>query len=359
MRVALTACLLVLVSGTANLDAAVASESNSDSTIETIPAKQIRLSKPLFPQSQLKRRREAWVHLTYCIDEEGDIQNISVLESSGNSAFDKSAANAVQRFEFEPALRDGIPVWQSRNEVVIRFVISDAGLGASNNFIRRHREISELIDHQNLAEANQLFWDTYENFELTLYELGKLWAQRVRYEALVGDVHRLDMALHRATASHGAFIDADSYIRLLGLRAQVQLRLGKYHEALHSYNDLVEATSERHEQVLALTPTIGKLQAMIDDDSVWQISAEVRQRGDCAYCDDSWEFIPVRNRFTIANIAGRLESIDMRCDNKRVESTISDSVEWQIHDEWGTCHVQFYGDPGTTFNVVMLPGDDA
>ena len=326
-----------------------------DSIQQTIPAKQTSRAAPKYPGTQLRRGREAWVHVTYCIDESGDIQNVSVLDSIGNDAFDRAAIKTVQQWKFDPAMQDGQPAWQSRNEVFVLFAIEGGELGASADFIRRHRKIGELIENQKLQEADKLFWDVYENFSLSLYELGKLWALRVRYEALIGDLYRVDMALHRATASHGTYIDKKSYIQLLSLHAQVQLGLGKYYEALHSFNDLVDVTSEDAEEVLALKPTFEKVRALIDDDKPWSIKAEVRQRGDCAFCNDSWEFTPLRNDFTFDNVEGTLKSIDMRCDHKRFETAVSELVEWHIPEKWGQCHIQVYGEPGTKFDVVMLP----
>jgi hypothetical protein len=88
-----------------------------------------------------------------------------------------------------------------------------------------------------------------------------------------------------------------------------------------------------------------------------KIDAEVRTKDECNVCNNSWAFTPVRNDFSFANIAGTLESIEMRCNHKRYESAVSGHVEWHIPDDWGTCHVQVYGEPGTTFDVLMLPSD--
>ena len=322
---------------------------------QAVPAKQINQAAPVFPQLELRRGREAWVHLTYCINEEGTTQNISVLDSVGTDAFEKAAIKTVQKWEFEPALQDGKPVWQSRNEIYIQFALSDSDLGASRKFATRFRRMSKLIEEQKFQEADELFWEVYRRFDLSLYELAKLWAQRVRYEAAVGDTYKLHMALSRATASDGKWIDSKSYIRLLEARTRVELKLGRYHDARGSFRELIDATSETAEEVVALKPTFENLHSVIESDAGFRIKAEVRQRYDCAYCSDSWHFTPVRNDFTFTNVVGALKSIDMRCDHKRFEALASELVDWHIDDRWGTCHIQVYGEPGTTFDVVMLP----
>ena len=219
--------------------------------------------------------------------------------------------------------------------------------------------MGKLIEEKDHEAADELFREVYNNHDLSLYELGKLWAQRVRIDALQGDFYKMNMALERATASHGSWTEKDSYVQLLKLQTQVELHLGKYHEAIHSFNDLVDATGEEADEVTALQPAIDRLRSMIDIDTVLQIPAEIRARGDCTYCNDSWNFTPVRNDFTFSNINGTLKSIDMRCDHKRFEAIVSDDVEWHIPEKWGKCHIQVYGEPGTTFDVLMLPADNS
>ena len=330
-----------------------------ESIRESTPALQTKRDAPEYPWSELRRGREAWVHVTYCIDETGAIQNVSILDSIGNEKFDKAAIDTVRNWAFEPAIQNGKPAWQSRNEVYIRFAIENEDLGASRKFVRQFKKLGEYIEDGDLEQADKLFRQVYESEKLTLYELGKLWAQRVRYEAKVGDYYRLNMALKRATASHGSWIEPENYIRFLKLRTQVEMHLGKYNQALHSFKDLKDAAGENAEVVTSLLPAVENLRAMIDGDRVLQISAEVRERGDCIYCNDSWDFTPVRSAFTITNIKGELASLDMRCDNKRFEAKIADLVEWHIPDDWGKCHIQVYGEPGTTFDVLMLPNADS
>ncbi len=343
-----------------NSEVATAIQTVIESSQKTIRANQTDRTAPNYPPLEARNGREAWVHVTYCIDEAGVIQNVSVLDSVGNKAFDKAAIDAVEQWQYEPAVLDGKPIWQSRNEVYVSFSIETVhSRRASRKFVRRFHAIGDHIEAQRLAEADSLFRKVYEDFDLSLYELAKLWAQRVRYEGLIGDMYRLDMALHRATASHGEWIDNKSYIQLLDLLVKVELNLGKYHEAVHSFEDLVDASDDENEQVAALRPTIEQVLTLINGENILEINAEIRTKEDCNNCDDSWHFTPVRNEFSLTNVVGTVTSIDMRCDHKRYEALASDNVEWHIPESWGTCAVQIYGEPGTTFNVLMLPTDNS
>ncbi len=326
-----------------------------ESIEETTRAKSIRRDRPRYPGSEARKGREAWVHVTYCIDESGATQNVSILDSTGDGDFEVAAINTVKKWAYEPALREGTPVWQSRNDVYISFALEGNGKGASKDFILSYRRMARLIDEGDLQKADALFKKLYDDSDLSLYELGKLWVQRVKMEASSGDYYRLHMALTRATASGGKWIERESYASLLNLRTRTELQLGKYHEALRSYRRLVKATSETDERVVALQAAMDRLKSMIDGEQILKIPAEIRSLGDCAFCNDSWNFTPVRRNFSLSSIRGALTSIDMRCDNKRFETIVSDQVAWHIPEEWGTCRVKIYGEPGTKFDVLMLP----
>lgn len=320
-----------------------------------IPAKLIERTSPTYPQFELRHRKQAWVRIAYCIDESGSPQNISVLDSVGNAKFDNAAIETVEQWKFEPALINGEPSWQCRNRTGITFALKGSNTGASKGFAKYYRRIGRLIDENKLEEADKVFWQVYESYNLSLYELSKLWAQRVRYETISGNMYMLDMALHRAAASKGKWIEKKSYIRLLELRVQVELKIGQYYSAMRAFRELAKVSGKDSEKILALKPTMKKLRDTIKSDQVLKIEAEVRTKDECNICNNSWAFTPVRSDFSFANIAGTLDSIELRCNHRLFESAVTGHVEWHIPDSWGTCHVQVYGEPGTTFDVLMLP----
>ena len=330
-------------------------EEVTDSARSIVPAKVILREAPRYPGLELNKGRQAWVHVAYCIDESGKPQNISVLDSVGSERFENAALETVETWKFEPALVDGVATWQSRNEVYISFALEDGNKGASPSFVRQYKKIGRLLDAENYDEAAALFDKMQGSDKLSLYELTKLWAQRVRIEAARGDMIRLRMALHRATASDGQWIDENSYIQLMSLLVKVEVAMGRYAESLYSYRKLVEAAGEDHDAAVELGPTMAEVRAVAKGDQALSIAAEIRSGADCLRCDDSWHFRPVRRRLTLANVRGQLDSIEMRCDHKRFTSAVSDAVEWHIPESWGSCRVHVYGKPGTKFDVYELP----
>lgn len=335
--------------------------SDAAAPVETVTAKSAVLAKvikreaPDYPRGELMKGKEAWVHVTYCIDESGETRNISILDSVGGPRFEKAAIEAVEQWQFEPALMGGEPSWQSRNQAYISFAISQSDRGADRKFVWHFKKLGKLIEEEKLEEADELFWLVHDTFDLSLYEVSKLWAQRVRFESLTGDLQKLAVALHRATASDGQWIDKKSYIQLLRLRVEVEAMIGQYKAAIEAFEELTEVAGGDSEEANSTRPVIERLNELIASDAVLKIEAKVGSSGDCINCNSSWNFSPVRRVFTLSNISGNLTSMDIRCDHKRYEFEVSDDVEWDIPDALGSCNVSVYGDPGATFDVLLPP----
>jgi TonB family protein len=360
VRPAVYAALALLFAGTAGAqdgtdDASDAAELIRESARAYIPARAVKRPPPSYPHTELSRGREAWVELSYCIDESGKPQNIVVVDSAGSNNFERAAVDAVRNWRFEPAFVDGQPSWQSNNLQLVTFAIDDGTMGGSRRTRTQFRELRRLIDEHKLPEADELFQELIGSNRLNLYELGKIWAQRVRYEALAGDLYTLDVALHRASASNGQWMEQEHYFQMLAFRIKVELQLGNYATAISAFARLEEVAGEDDPGVVELQPTMVKVHELIASDAILKTPAEVRARGGCYGCNDSYWFRPARRKFMFADVDGELQSVEMRCDHRRFEAPVSDLVEWHIPESWGTCFVEVYGKPGTTFNVLTLP----
>ena len=77
-----------------------------------------------YPEAMAAAGKEAVVVLAIDLDEAGAITAVSVAEPAGNG-FDEAAIEAVKKFRFRPATRDGKPV-AARLTWRYRFVLSDA-----------------------------------------------------------------------------------------------------------------------------------------------------------------------------------------------------------------------------------------
>ena len=78
---------------------------------------------PLYPQAARRMGREGKVVLRLSIDENGKLQQVEVVESTGFE-FTRAAVEAVKKSTYRPALQNGRPV-TSRAILPVQFVLKD------------------------------------------------------------------------------------------------------------------------------------------------------------------------------------------------------------------------------------------
>ncbi|RAK11101.1 TonB family protein [Halanaerobium saccharolyticum] len=74
--------------------------------------------KPKYPSNLRRRNIEGEVIVSLRVDEEGQVHNLKVYQSSGYNSFDQSALNAISSWEFKAAEKDGNKV-----EVIVNLPI--------------------------------------------------------------------------------------------------------------------------------------------------------------------------------------------------------------------------------------------
>ncbi len=84
-----------------------------------------RSKDPEYPQRAQQRRIEGKVLLRITVSSRGAVKQVKVVESSGYSILDRAAVDGVEKWVFEPAKRDGVPV---ETEILhyITFKLEDA-----------------------------------------------------------------------------------------------------------------------------------------------------------------------------------------------------------------------------------------
>ena len=106
--------------------ASTARHQSSNSVAQAAGTTPIKLARPIsnpnpmYPPEAVQRRLEGRVILSVTIAATGKVNRVSVAESCGHQALDQAALDAVRRWRFSPATRDGEPVeWTAR--LPIRF----------------------------------------------------------------------------------------------------------------------------------------------------------------------------------------------------------------------------------------------
>jgi len=107
-------------------NASTARQQSSNSVAQTVgttpikPARPISNPNPMYPPDAVQQGLEGRVILSVTIAVSGKVTKVNVAESCGHQSLDQAALDAVRRWRFSPATRDGKPVeWTAR--LPIRF----------------------------------------------------------------------------------------------------------------------------------------------------------------------------------------------------------------------------------------------
>jgi protein TonB len=63
-----------------------------------------------YPTAAMRARQEGWVVVSFTVDPDGSTSDVKVVESQPRHVFDRAAIDAVERYRFNPAMKDGTAV---------------------------------------------------------------------------------------------------------------------------------------------------------------------------------------------------------------------------------------------------------
>ena len=317
-------------------------------------AKPVKRTPPSYPRAELVRNQQGWVQLSYVVTPEGEVIDPVVEDSSGSRLFERAALRTVRQWSYEPATWDEQPVQQCQTKVMITFALEDVGKKVSRKFANRNKKIDKLIANGELDKAGKMIDDTFENFELTLPELAWLWAQRAYHAGLVGDKEAQLHAVRKATASNGRWVDDDLYPRLLLVRTTLELENGNFSEALSAHEKLV-ATGAELPHIDKLQSIVDSVVAAVESDTLLSVPGKIESADDCDDCVTKWRYRPLRRRFSLTEVNGELQDLELRCSWQRIVDKAREGKAWEIPEDWGNCSIIVFGEPGSTFKLLEEP----
>jgi periplasmic protein TonB len=70
----------------------------------------VRQVNPRYPTAAMRSNQEGWVDVELTVGTDGAVSNVNVVDAQPKHVFDRSAIDAVSRWEFKPAMRNGEPM---------------------------------------------------------------------------------------------------------------------------------------------------------------------------------------------------------------------------------------------------------
>lgn len=317
-------------------------------------ARIVKRTAPRYPESELHQNRQGWVKLSYVVTTDGEAVDPIIEDSSGNRKFERAALRVIDNWIFEPATWDGKPVEQCQNEIMISFAIKPTPTGASRTFIRRYKKIVKQMDNGDTGEAAKLIDETFDSWKMTVYEVSRLWALRGLLAEKTDNRARQLSSYRKAAANNGRWIEKDTYRSLLSRIVILELYSGQYSSALSNFEKLLDE-GVRVEELGLLATAIQSLKEQLAEPRPLAVPARLSTGRQCDGCPADWQYRLLRREFSIADVEGTLEKLEIRCDWKRVIDTAREGVNWSIPESWGSCRVIVFGGEGTTFNLLEHP----
>jgi len=82
----------------------------------TRDASLVKASPARYPPAAVRTRQEGWVLVSFTVDEEGRTRRVKVLDSKPGRIFDRAAIEAVDRYRFDPAMKNGVAVSSEKQQ---------------------------------------------------------------------------------------------------------------------------------------------------------------------------------------------------------------------------------------------------
>jgi len=83
---------------------------------QTSDAVLIKAAAPNYPPAAVRSRQEGWVVVSFTVGTDGKPTDVKVADSQPRRIFDRAAIEAVERYQFKPAMKDGVPVASARRQ---------------------------------------------------------------------------------------------------------------------------------------------------------------------------------------------------------------------------------------------------
>ena len=80
-----------------------------EGAVQDAPRARTRVA-PDFPTRARAQGLSGYVTLFFVVDVDGSVQDVYVIESSPEGVFDDAAIQAVEQWEFDPGMNEGMPV---------------------------------------------------------------------------------------------------------------------------------------------------------------------------------------------------------------------------------------------------------
>jgi len=192
----------------------------------------------------------------------------------------------------------------------------------------------------------------HEDKDRNRYENSWLWSIDAVLAGKLNDPLREMNSISRVLASnksHDAKENAfsDNYINALHLRLfSLEVNANRFADALGTV-DRIQKLPDAEATLVRIENTIAYVNDSIASEDHIFIKVDLENTGEYFHS-------LARNGFTFANINGKVNTVEVRCETHREKFSVAEDFVWRIPLAWGQCQVLIKGDTKTTFDLIEV-----
>mgnify|MGYP000446618532 CR=1 FL=1 len=314
-------------------------------TSDPVPIKRV---SPKYPTNAARNKREGWAKLSFVIEKDGSVSNVLVNETSGSRDFAKSAKAAILKWQYQPAFENGEPIQQCVNAVQMEFNMLNGGeKGVSRRFMSKYKKILAALKDKDYQQVELLLSEFSKFKKMHLSENNYLHLLGADYAKAINDSELQLFHLYRVKLDSGNNSSESEKLATLNDIFQLEISLNKIRSAVKTYESLIELKAAKP-YLKQFKNIMIQLDEYIRSDKDVTIKADIKD-------NDYWYADLIRNEFSLTNIKGSLNKLDVRCANKRHVYTVKENNTWKLPSSWQKCSIFVYGEDNTTFDLVEHP----
>jgi TonB family protein len=316
-----------------------------------IPAKAIERASPKYPKRAARNGNEGWVQFSFVVDKNGAVVDPIIEDSSGIREFEREGLRAIKQWQYSPAVRNGENIEQCRNRVQLDWRIGNAVKSGRKSFVREYKKADEALKSKNIVLAQELIAQMGEDKIWNSYEDAWFWMLKSEIAKAKGHDKSQLTSLRRVvnsvqTSNH---VGDEYYLYLLQQKFILEVKASLFSDALMTFAQISQRP-DNEEVVSVLEKYATQVKQVIKTEDFIVVQGEIDNNGD-------WWHSLSRNRFSFSDVSGTLETVEVRCANKREKYTVAEDSEWVIPQSWGRCRIMVVGDSQTNFNLVEIRQD--
>ena len=309
-----------------------------------IEPKPINRVAPRYPINAIRQGREGWAKLSFVIDEQGKVSNVLVIETSGSKDFAKAARSAVLKWQYKPAFENGKPIQQCVNTVQMDFSMKDGGeKGVSRRFKKKYKKAKKALENKDYPQVKILLAEMTKTKKMHLSENNFMHFLAADYAKAINDKPLQLFHLNRTTLS----IKGKQKLAALYNIFQLKIELQQYKSAHTTYQNIIKM-KEAEPYLPQLEKMIKRVDEFIVSDQELLVHGKIQKSG-------FWSTELIRKEFSLVDIDGSLDRLDVRCANKRHVYTVESNNTWKLPDSWKNCSLYIFGNTDTSFNFIEHP----